>query len=169
VVHPGATDERRRWPPERFAAVGDALAADGLQVVVVGVEAERDAVRGVVRTMRAGALALVDALSLGGLAGLLQRAAVVVANDSGPLHLAHAVGTPTAGVYLLGNLVNGAEPFRARHRPFASFRTACPVCGAAFTAPACEHRMSFVADVEAGAVLAGARDLLELARSASVA
>jgi ADP-heptose:LPS heptosyltransferase len=160
---------RRRWPPERFAAVGDALAADGLRVAVVGVGAERDDVRGVATALRGDALELVDALSLGGLAGLMQRAAVVVGNDSGPLHLAHAVGAPTVGVYWVGNLVNGAEAFRARHRPYAAFRTACPVCGEDCVTGGCEHRVSFVAEVDPVAVLEGARDLLATTSSAAPA
>jgi ADP-heptose:LPS heptosyltransferase len=169
VVHPGASDVRRRWPPERFAVVADALAADGVRVAVVGVGAERDDVRGVVAAMRGDALELVDALSLGGLAALMRRAAVVVGNDSGPLHLAHAVGAATVGVYWVGNLVNGAEPFRARHRPYAAFRTACPVCGADCVTAGCEHRVSFVAEVEPAAVLEGARDLLATRAHSAVA
>ncbi|MBW3607992.1 MAG: glycosyltransferase family 9 protein, partial [Actinobacteria bacterium] len=41
VLHPGATAASRRWPPERFAALGDALAADGLRVAVTGTRPER--------------------------------------------------------------------------------------------------------------------------------
>ncbi|MFL6113490.1 MAG: glycosyltransferase family 9 protein, partial [Catenulispora sp.] len=129
VLHPGAIDPRRRWPPESFAAVGDALADVGARVAVTGTAGERAAVRAVVAAMRHPALDLCGRLSLGGLAGLLARAAVVVSNDSGPLHLAHAVGARTVGVYWCFNLVNSSPLTRARHRPFVSWRRACPVCG----------------------------------------
>ncbi len=162
VLCPGASDPRRRWPAEAFAAVGDGLAADGLRVLVTGVPDEAPVVAAVVAAMRAPADALVGALSLGGLTGLLAAAAVVVTNDSGPLHVANAVGTPTVGVFWGGNVVNGAPPYRARHRPVPSFRVACPRCGADCMDPVarCDHPDSFVADVRVDEVLAAARDLL---------
>jgi ADP-heptose:LPS heptosyltransferase len=162
VLHPGATDPRRRWPPASFAAVGDALADLGHRVAVTGTPSEAGVVAAVGGTMRHDALDLCGRLSLGGLVGLLRRAVLVVSNDSGPLHLAGAVGTPTVGIYWGGNLVNGAPPFRARHRPLPSFRTACPACGADCTAEGCEHDDSFVADVRVEGVLDAARDLLGL-------
>src|SRR5205807_1381925 len=72
---------------------------------------------------------LVDALPLGGFAALLARAAVVVSNDTGPVHLAEAVGAPTVGLYWVGNLINGAPVDRARHRPLISWTIHCPECG----------------------------------------
>ncbi len=72
-----------------------------------------------------------------------------------------SAGTPTAGVYWAGNVINGAPPFRARHRPLLSFRTACPRCGADCMAPdgGCDHDDSFVADVPAADAVAAARAL----------
>jgi len=162
VLCPGASDPRRRWPAAAFAAAGDALAADGLRVVVTGSADEGPVVAGVVDAMTAPADALAGTAGLGALCALLAGAAVVVTNDSGPLHLANAVGTPTVGIFWGGNLVNGAPPYRARHRPVPSFRVACPRCGADCMDPAarCAHPDSFVADVPVTAVLAAARDLL---------
>jgi ADP-heptose:LPS heptosyltransferase len=168
ALHPGANDPRRRWPAERFAAVADALGAAGYEVVVTGTGAERDVVRMVVDAARAEVRPLVDALSLGGLAGLYAECAVVVANDTGPLHLAAAVGAPTAGVYWAPNLLNGATPWRARHRPIASWRVCCPVCGVDGTrefyplrsgAGRCAHRASFVTDVPVDEVLSAVVDV----------
>ncbi len=160
VLHPGATDGRRRWPAPAFAAVGDALADLGHRIAVAGTPDEAHAVAGVLAAMRHDAVDLCGRISLGGLVGLLRRAVLLVGNDSGPLHLADAVGTPTVGIYWGGNLVNGSPPFRARHRPVASFRTACPVCGADCVTEGCEHDASFVAEVPAEAVVDAARDLL---------
>ncbi len=171
VLCPGASDPRRRWPAGGFAQVGDGLAADGLRVLVTGVEDERAVVEGVAAAMTAPAVPLVGAVSLGGLTGLLAAATVVVTNDSGPLHLANATGTPTVGIYWGGNLVNGAPPYRGRHRPVPSFRVACPRCGADCMDPAarCDHPDSFVADVPAGEVLAAARDLVPAAHGSAAA
>jgi ADP-heptose:LPS heptosyltransferase len=160
VLHPGAASTRRRWPPERFAAVGDRLAGEGLRVIVTGIEAERETVAAVRGAMRAPSQDACGRLSLSGLAGLLSRAALVVANDTGPLHLADALGTPTVGIFWIGNLVNGAPLERARHRPVASFRTACPVCGRPNISERCPHEDSFVDEAPLGEVLDAALDLL---------
>ena len=167
ILHPGASDVRRRWPVERFAAVGDGLAGSGARVCVTGTAGERETVDRVLQAMRAPAIDACDRLSPGGLAGLLAGAAVVVSNDTGPLHLADAVGARTVGVYWCGNLVNGAPLFRARHRPFASWQRTCPVCGTDCIRGACEHRVSFVEEVTVEEVLDAACDLLDAARAAA--
>jgi ADP-heptose:LPS heptosyltransferase len=159
VLHPGASAGRRRWPPERFAAVGDILARDGATVAITGTGDERDLVGQVGAAMRAEALPLLG-LSLRALVGVLERARVVISNDTGPLHVAGAVGTPTVGVYWGGNLVNGAPPWRGRHRPVASFRVDCPQCGADCMHDPCDHDASFVADVPVDEVAEAALDLI---------
>ena len=162
VLHPGATDPRRRWSTERFAAVGDALARRGLRVAVTGDAGERALTAAVVRTMRSPAVDIGGRTSLRGLAALLASARLVVANDTGPLHLAHALGTPTVGIYWAGNLLNGGPLTRERHRPVLSWTNACPTCGRSVAAPRCEHDPSFVDDVGVDAVLGAVDDLLAL-------
>jgi ADP-heptose:LPS heptosyltransferase len=166
VLHPGATDPRRRWPPKSFACVGDRLVAAGADVVIVGTTDERGLVDGVRDSMTSPARTLVGRLSLGGLAGVLESAAVVVANDSGPVHLAAAVGTSTVGIYWCGNLINAGPFTRSRHRPQLSWRLTCPVCGVDCTRDQCEHRESFVAEVPSESVASAATSLLEQADAA---
>jgi ADP-heptose:LPS heptosyltransferase len=129
VLNPGAGDVRRRWPAACFAEVGDVLAQTGRQVVVAGGPGDEPLTRQVV-AMSACAVDLAGRLSLGGLLGLLERADLVVSNDSGPLHLAVAVGTPTVGLYWPSNLSVAAPVLRARHRPVVAWRGTCPVCDA---------------------------------------
>jgi ADP-heptose:LPS heptosyltransferase len=121
--------------------------------------------------MRAPARALLGELSLGGLAGLLSGCAVVVANDTGPLHLAGAVGAGTVGIYWVGNLINGAPITRGHHRPMVSWTIHCPQCGVDCTRdlyPArggpqpCDHRPSFVTDVPAVEVRDAALEVLSI-------
>ena len=162
VIHPGAGDPRRRWPVEKFAAVGNALAWAGAHVAVIGTEAEHDLVAGVVNEMSAKAQNLCGHLSLGGLAGLLARASVMVSNDSGPLHLAAAVDTATVGIYWCGNLITAGPVTRSRHRPAISWRLDCPVCGLNCTRNSCEHAVSFVADVSQEEVTTLAVELASL-------
>ncbi|MBX6313693.1 MAG: glycosyltransferase family 9 protein [Isosphaeraceae bacterium] len=161
VLHPGASDPQRRWPPEKFAAVGDALAAAGAHVLVTGIPREQPLVEAVLGAMRAEAQSLCGALSLGGLAGLLARCRVVVSNDTGPLHVAAAVGTATVGIYWCGNLITAGPLSRTRHRPAISWRLECPRCGRNCLEGNCRHPESFVADVATEEVIASALELLE--------
>lgn len=175
ALHPGATDPRRRWPADSFAAVAAALADEDHEVVVVGDPTEQELATEVVRRAhekgarrdrvcsRAGQLTLPD------LVNLLAGSALLVANDSGPRHLAAAVGTPTASVYWFGNVVNFGPLSRGRHRVQLGWTTCCPVCGldctqVGWTAERCPHDESFVAGVPVDAVLADARALLAAAR-----
>ncbi|TDC73491.1 glycosyltransferase family 9 protein [Micromonospora sp. KC606] len=169
ALHPGATDSRRRWPADRFGEVARGLHHDGYEVLVTGTPAEQDLVDTVVAAAGVPVRPQVGTLSLGGLAAAYQGCALVVSNDTGPLHLAGAVGTATVGVFWLGNLINGATPLRGRHRPIASWTTHCPVCGVDCTPGIyphrpgdgdCPHRDSFVADVPVVEVLESAAELL---------
>ena len=166
VLHPGATDPRRRWPAEGFGRVAARLVAEGARVAVVGDEGERGLAREVCAAAASDrVIDLAGALGLPALVGLLARAALLVGNDSGPRHLAQALGAATASVYWVGNVITAAPLTRGRHRLRIAARTACPVCGAdqfqvGWTAPHCGHEASFVAEVRAEDVLEDARALL---------
>jgi ADP-heptose:LPS heptosyltransferase len=118
---------------------------------------------------RERALDLSGTLSLSGIVGLLSLARLVISNDTGPLHLAGAVGTPTVGIYWCGNLINANPLTRTRHRALASWMITCPLCGADMANPQaamsaahreCTHDVCFVAGVTVHDVLASATDLL---------
>lgn len=98
VVHAGASVPERRWPPERFAAVADALAALGLGVVLTGGAAEAEATAAVRCLMRTVPRNLTGRTDLGTLAALLEGATLVVANDTGVMHVAEAVRAPLVAV-----------------------------------------------------------------------
>lgn len=161
ILNPGASDTRRRWPASKFAAVGNSLAWGGARVVVTGNQGEIDLAEQVVKGMSAPVLNLAGRLSLGGLAGLLSRSSVVVSNDSGPLHMARAVGAPTVGIYWCGNMINAGPITRARHRTAVSWQLECPVCGLNCTRSSCDHSESFVAEVTEVEVKTAAMDLME--------
>lgn len=160
VIHPGAKDPRCRWPAEKFAKVADGLAADGASIALNGVTQEREIVAAVLSHMHTPAINLCGRLSLGGLAGLMSQAAVVVSNNSGPLHLATAVGTATVGIFCCASLVNSAPINRTRHRPVVGWRLNCPRCGRNTQTDACSHNDSLVADISVDEVLRSARELL---------
>jgi len=99
ALAPGARWALKRWPPARFAQVGDALAAVGARIVLAGGpgdRAELDAVRAAMQTRPVGDTAGLD---VAGLAAVLARSAVLVTCDSAPSHLAQAVGTPVVAVF----------------------------------------------------------------------
>jgi ADP-heptose:LPS heptosyltransferase len=100
VLNPGARMADRRWPPEAHADVARGLLARGLSVLVVWGPGEEPLARAVAEGSGA---ALAPATDLPLLAGLLREAALCVSNNSGPMHLAVAVGTPTVGVFLSGD------------------------------------------------------------------
>lgn len=171
TLHPGATDPRRRWPASSFAAVAARAAAEGCRVLVVGDDGDRELAEQIVALSLAAAGPDADVgsvagmLDLGTLAALLQASAVMVGNDSGPRHLAQAVGAPTVGIYWFGNVINAGAMGRTRHRVHMSWVSVCPVCGAdvtqvGWTAQRCEHDDSFVAAVDPAAVSADVAELL---------
>ena len=159
ALHPGASDPERRWPPEKFTTVGDALATEGAHIVVTGTKEEEHLVDAVISAMEAKAQNLCGCLSLGGLASLFSRCRLLISNDSGPLHLAASVGTATVGIYWCFNLVTAGILTRSSHRPVISWRLTCPICGIERSRMSCEHHSSFVADIPTKEVIMAALDL----------
>jgi ADP-heptose:LPS heptosyltransferase len=154
VLHAGASSPTRRWPAERYAAVGDALAAEGWDVVLTGVGGEREISAAVRDRMRAPATDLTGLTDLGGLAALLRDSALLIGNDTGSAHLAAAVGARTVTVFLSGDSVRWAHR-GPRHRAVVS-GVACAPCPHLV----CPIDFRCAASVRPGDVLAPARDLL---------
>ena len=171
AIHPGSTDPRRRWPAERFGQVARSALAEGARVVVLGDESERGIARDVLEAAGppgAGAalpISLAGTIDLPGLVGVLAETDILVANDSGPRHLAQAVGAATVSLYWIGNLLTAGPLPRARHRVHVSWVMACGRCGADFSGPVrCEHDDSVVAGLPAGPVIDDVRDLMARSR-----
>lgn len=162
ALHPGANDPRRRWPPQKFAAAGDILAAAGAQIVVTGSVEECNQAEAVVQAMQKRTCNLSGKLSLGGLAGLLSRCRVLVSNDTGPAHLAEAVDTSTVGIYWCSNMITFAPLLRTKHRQVISWRIRCPVCDRDNIYQRCEHQVSFLDDISVDEVCQPALDLFAL-------
>jgi heptosyltransferase-1 len=97
LLNPGAGWGAKRWPLERYAAVAFALAGRGFRVLVNAGPAEEQLAE-VVRAKSAGAAQPVSC-SVGQLIALTRRVALLVAGDTGPLHLACALGRPVVGIY----------------------------------------------------------------------
>jgi ADP-heptose:LPS heptosyltransferase len=100
VLHPGAAYGSRRWPADRFGAVGRALAAEGRRVVVTGSAGEYGLAKSVADLAGLGEEAvLAGKTTLPELAALVADAALVVCGDTGVGHLATAYGTPSVVLF----------------------------------------------------------------------
>ena len=109
-LNPGAGFESKRWPVERWLALGHALTAGGVSVVVFAGPEERGLGERLATEIGGGAVGL-ERLSLGELAAAFERCRIVVSNDTGPSHISAAVGTPTL-VLMAGN--DGPSQFAVR-------------------------------------------------------
>ena len=107
---PSAGWGAKQWPPERFGAVAAGLALHGY-VSLVNASSDEDATAAKVAATSGGA-AQVVACNIPQLIALLRRAALLIGGDSGPLHLAAALGRPVVGLY------GPTDP--ARNGPYAT-------------------------------------------------
>lgn len=101
AINPGAAyGSAKRWIPERFAEVADALVAEyGMRVVLTGGPGEAEIGRDIERGMRHAPLNLIGRTSVRQLMALLAACRLMVTNDSGPMHVAAAFGVPIVAVF----------------------------------------------------------------------
>ncbi len=153
-IHPGARLQSRRWPVERFAAVGAELARDGWRVVVTGSPGE-SALAAKVASLIPGAHDLNGQTTLGSLAALISKSALLVCNDTGVSHVAAAVGAPSV-VVASGSDVRRWAPLDHELHPVLWHDVPCRPC--AHDACPVGHGCALGVGVEG--VLATARRLL---------
>jgi lipopolysaccharide heptosyltransferase II len=103
AIHPGATAASRRYPAEKFAEVADRLAERGPQIVFTGGSSEAELIGSIQRRMHTPSRSLAGELNLAQLAALIEAAPVLISNNTGPVHVAAAVGTPVVDLYALTN------------------------------------------------------------------
>ncbi len=105
MISPCSSHVRRNWHADRYAALADHAAARGWRVVLCGgrSELERHTADAILAAMRAPALDLVGRDTLKQLPALLARARLLVTPDSGPMHIANAVGTKVLGLHAASN------------------------------------------------------------------
>lgn len=99
-VAPGASHGPKRWLPERFAEVADHVAEfRDMRVLLLGSEDDRTVTGEVARAMKSPAVDWTGTTDLSLLPAAVRRCGLLVSNDSGPMHVATAVGTPVVGVF----------------------------------------------------------------------
>jgi ADP-heptose:LPS heptosyltransferase len=106
IIHPGGasnpleTNVQKQWPSERFVRLGNYLAREyNARIVLVGAEADKELVTAVSGMMSNPSVNLAGQLSLGEIGALCEVADLYVGNDTGPTHVAAAVGCPTLAIF----------------------------------------------------------------------
>ncbi len=135
VIAPGASyGPAKRWDPENFASLATALhARDGTRSVLVGSREDVGPAAAVARLAGRAALDVTGETDLPTLTGLLARSALAASNDSGVMHLAAALGTPTVAVFgstspvWSGTLAPWVRALYAAYPCSPCFRRTCPI------------------------------------------
>jgi len=102
-IHPGSGIHQarfRRWPKERFAQLADRLSDDyHASIVIFGGPEEIDLAHQISNLMKTSPLLMTGETTLGQAAALIEKCNLFISNDSGLMHVACAVNTPTVGIY----------------------------------------------------------------------
>jgi ADP-heptose:LPS heptosyltransferase len=110
-IHPGSHDPARRWPAERFAAVARCLLRRyGGVALLFGDGDELPATRELAAAIGPGAHSLAGRTPLPILAALISRLCLFLTNDTGPAHIAYALGTPTVAMYRTAGTLRYGPP-----------------------------------------------------------
>jgi heptosyltransferase-2 len=117
-VSPGAAyGSAKQWPAVRYAAAAERIARErGARVVILGAEAERPLAEAISAAMRLPAIDLCGRTTLPELVGVLSRLELLLTGDSGPMHLASALGTPLIAIFGPTDWRETAPAGPARHR-----------------------------------------------------
>jgi len=111
AIHPGASCPSKLWPAERFAETADRLSQGyGFKTLIISGPHDIGIAQSVSRNMRTPSVNLAGRTSLSHLASLLKRCRLFISNDSGPVHIASAVGTPVVSIF--GRAQAGLSPLR---------------------------------------------------------
>jgi ADP-heptose:LPS heptosyltransferase len=98
-INPGATMAVKRWPVERFAAIGHELAVRrSAQILVLGGPGDEERAEAITQAVP-GAVCVAGRTRLGETAAMLRRCRLLISGDTGPLHMAVALGVPTVGLF----------------------------------------------------------------------
>ncbi len=114
VIHPGATAPSRRYPPALFARAARCLIQGGFRPIFTGDASEAALVDAIRSEVDGATHSLAGRLDLAEFAALVEAAPVLVSNNTGPVHVASAVGTPVVDLYALTNLQH--TPWMVPHR-----------------------------------------------------
>ncbi|MFH0985471.1 MAG: lipopolysaccharide heptosyltransferase II [Candidatus Omnitrophota bacterium] len=155
VLNLSASDVTKMWPVERFAELVTRMRKDHSCVfLAIGVSADRPLIQKLTQHTSVPVFDLSGRLSLGMLGALLKRSALLISNDSGPVHIANAVETPVVSIF--GRYGAGLGPERWRPLGDRSRVVAKDVSHI----PESERKFTYIDEIAVEDVLAAANDLL---------
>lgn len=128
VLAPGSVWPTKRWAADAFAALARRLAAEGARVVLIGGPGDVEVAGRVAVLAGAGIVSLAGRTDLATSVAVVDRAAVLVANDSAPMHVACARDVPVVAVFCATTPALGYGPWGARTR-VVDVDLACRPCG----------------------------------------
>ena len=164
VLAPMTTWPSRNWPAERYAALGDALAKQGHRVALISSPSpkEREAVTAIADQMQTPPLRALGTLSFRQMAALTARASLVISGDTGPMHVAAAVGTPFLALF--GSTpVLGRAPLSGRGLSLAH-PVPCGPCDKEFCTQSGDNYLRCLKLISGDETLAAAEKLLASGR-----
>ena len=126
VLNPMARWWTKRWPIQRFAQLADLIQGTGTAVVLMGGRDDVAEIKRMQSMMRTSAFSVAGETTLKQLAGLLRKARLLISNDSGPVHLAVAVGTPVVALFGPTSAVR-TGPYGVGHRVLTG-KVPCSPC-----------------------------------------
>jgi lipopolysaccharide heptosyltransferase II len=128
VLSPGGAKPFRRWPIHNFLELADRFHSQGMDVVIIGDNQEKDMLDGRKDKLPEGTLNLIGETNLEQLISLIRKAKIVVANDSGPMHLANSLNVPVVGIFGSGDVVRTRPYLMEKARIVESPAMDCKPC-----------------------------------------
>jgi len=127
ALHPGSKDRFKRWPEKNFEEVGCTLKERlGCEILITGTKDEEEVMRRTAAMIPGAHVAETD-LQLRSFAALLEQMDLLICNDTGPFHLASALGTPAIGLYAATDPFL-CGPHRAKRAIAIAKKTSCTPC-----------------------------------------
>ena len=159
VVVPGASTPHKYWPPQRYAAVAAWLIERGYYVVILGGRDALALARVIATQHGDGAvLNLAGQTSLPQTAGVIQQAGLYISSDTGPLHIAYGVGTPT--VHMFGSGIMEKWAPQGRRYVVVHKDLPCSPCTRYGSTPPCPYEVACMQAIQVEDVIAGIEEVL---------
>ncbi len=158
VIFPGASVAERRWGGDRYGRVAKVLSDKGYEIVILGSDADRrDADR--IKEYAGDCIDLTGRTNLRDLAAVLNMSKLLLTADSGLMHIAYAVGTPT--VSLFGSGIEKKWAPRGRKHTVLNKHLDCSPCTRFGYTPSCRKKVKCMSLISVEEVLQAAKSTIE--------
>ena len=126
-MHPGAKDKFKQWPPECFIELGNRLKQSlKCSIIITGSPHEKELTEQIAKKIP-GAIALTEKVPVKTLAGLIEKLDLFITNDTGPMHVAFAMQTPTVSLFTVTDS-NLCGPYLAKKATVIQKHKTCTPC-----------------------------------------